>query len=144
MVRRFSPREWIEERGPRRFGGHYTVVTWGCGSTRQEIEIVDAKSGAVFRAGLTAEAGISFQMNRRLLIVNPPEEIAEAHSPKTPSGWNLVIIFGNGTDSCQSASPKALALGSISSRATDPGAAVRGYSWKELLVHPLATFRSRG
>jgi hypothetical protein len=34
-------------RGPN-FAGHYTFVTWGCGTACQELAIVDAKSGRVY------------------------------------------------------------------------------------------------
>ncbi len=33
-------------RGPR-FAGHYTVVTWGCGTERRMLAIVDAGTDGV-------------------------------------------------------------------------------------------------
>jgi hypothetical protein len=35
------------KEGPN-FAGHYTIVTWGCGTACQEVGIVDAKNGEVF------------------------------------------------------------------------------------------------
>lgn len=62
-------------RGPN-FAGQYTVVTWGCGTECQQVAIVDAKTGRVYMTGITASLGVKHQLNSRLLVVNPPEEIA--------------------------------------------------------------------
>ncbi|HEY9850100.1 MAG TPA: hypothetical protein V6D28_11615 [Leptolyngbyaceae cyanobacterium] len=63
-------------RGPN-FAGQYTVVTWGCGTECQQVAIVDAKTGRVYMTGITASLGVKHQLNSRLLVVNPPEEIAQ-------------------------------------------------------------------
>ena len=63
-------------RGPN-FAGHYTVVTWGCGTSCQSMAIVDARTGRVYMTGITASLGVKHQLNSRLLVVNPPEEIAQ-------------------------------------------------------------------
>lgn len=62
--------------GPN-FAGQYTVVTWGCGTECQQVAIVDAKTGRVYMTGITASLGVKHQLNSRLLVVNPPEEIAQ-------------------------------------------------------------------
>lgn len=64
------------KRGPN-FAGRYTVVTWGCGTECQQVAIVDAKTGRVYMTGITASLGVKHQLNSRLLVVNPPEEIAQ-------------------------------------------------------------------
>ncbi len=71
------------KQGPN-FAGHYTVVMWGCGSSCQSIAIVDAKTGAVYMTGLTAEASAKYQTNSKLLIVNPPENLREGYGTNPP------------------------------------------------------------
>jgi len=68
------------KKGPN-FAGHYTVVTIGCGSGCQSLAIVDAKTGAVYMTGVTADVGAKFQINSQLLVVNPPENITRADPP---------------------------------------------------------------
>lgn len=63
------------KKGPN-FAGHYTVVTWGCGSDCRMVAIVDAKTGRVyiapFEVSILADAG--YRLDSRLLVANPPEE----------------------------------------------------------------------
>ena len=74
-------------KGPN-FAGHYTIVTWGCGSSCQQLAIVDAQTGRVYfpKALSTAvysmmnspdEAGLKYRLNSRLLVLVgwPNEEI---------------------------------------------------------------------
>jgi hypothetical protein len=63
------------KRGPN-FAGKYTVVTWGCGTSCQSVGIINAKTGSVYMLKSPAEAGVKFQLNSRLLIVNPPENLS--------------------------------------------------------------------
>lgn len=72
------------KKGPN-FAGSYTVVTWGCGSSCQQVAIVNARTGAVYMPGITAEADVKYQLNSRLLVVNPPENIAQYGS--NPPTW---------------------------------------------------------
>jgi hypothetical protein len=65
--------------GPN-FAGHLTVVTWGCGTQCQEFMVVDAASGRVY-PGLTTELGVEHQVGSRLLVVNPPDRVAETRCP---------------------------------------------------------------
>lgn len=58
------------------FAGRYIVATWGCGTSCQMSAIIDAKKGIVYMPGIQSEAGLKYRLNSRLLIVNPPEEIA--------------------------------------------------------------------
>jgi hypothetical protein len=62
--------------GPN-FAGHYTVVTWGCGTLCEEFMIVDARSGEVFDGRMTA-VGVEHRLDSRLLLVNPPAAAAAA------------------------------------------------------------------
>lgn len=69
--------------GPN-FAGHFTIATWGCGSSCFSLVIVDAKTGQVYNSpfGIVGWAPgkypdvsdddfqmLSFQWNSRLLIV---------------------------------------------------------------------------
>lgn len=64
------------KKGPN-FAGKYTVVTWGCGSSCQSVGIINAETGSVYMLKSPAEAGVKFQLDSRLLIVNPPENFSE-------------------------------------------------------------------
>jgi hypothetical protein len=60
-------------KGPN-FAGHYSVVDWGCGSGCQNFAIVDSINGKVFHTpGINSQAGQSFRLDSRLLIMNPVE-----------------------------------------------------------------------
>lgn len=58
--------------GPN-FAGHYTVISWGCGTSCLSYAIVDAQSGAIISYGLGSQFGASYQLNSRLLILDPPD-----------------------------------------------------------------------
>ncbi len=64
--------------GPN-FAGHFTVVTWGCGSSCQQFAIVDALTGKVHFSQVLPYVswsasddpfGLQFRLNSRLLIVH--------------------------------------------------------------------------
>jgi hypothetical protein len=61
-------------KGPN-FAGHFTVVSWGCGTSCQSIMLVDASSGRVMRSPLVSELGQDFRKDSRLLVLNPPSEV---------------------------------------------------------------------
>jgi hypothetical protein len=73
------------QEGPN-FAGQYTVVMLGCGTSCQSIAIVDAKTGTVYMPGLMAEAGAKYDIDSKLLVVNPPENIVEGYG-NTPPEW---------------------------------------------------------
>ena len=62
------------QKGPN-FAGHYTVITWGCGSDCRSVAIFDARTGRVYFAPFTVSipADADYRLNSRLLIANPPE-----------------------------------------------------------------------
>jgi hypothetical protein len=66
------------------FAGRVIVTNWGCGASCQMIALIDARTGKVSFAG-SASAGYEHRLNSRLLIVNPPETIAELYGNKPPS-----------------------------------------------------------
>jgi hypothetical protein len=54
------------------FAGHYSIVTWGCGTNCEYGAIVDLQTGIVY-AIPTASGGYGYKKNSRLLVVNPPD-----------------------------------------------------------------------
>lgn len=60
------------EKGPN-FAGHYTVATWGCGSSCIMVAVIDALSGRVYIAPFQVSTGASFRIDSRLLIANESE-----------------------------------------------------------------------
>lgn len=78
-------------KGPN-FAGHYTIVTWGCGSGCQQLAIIDAQTGRVYfpKALSTAiysmmttpdEAGLKYRLNSKLLVlVGWPNEDADTEN----------------------------------------------------------------
>jgi hypothetical protein len=58
-------------KGPN-FAGHYTVVTWGCGSNCAANKIVDALTGRVYD-GFGDERGEEFKPDSKLVIADPAE-----------------------------------------------------------------------
>ena len=58
-------------KGPN-FAGHFTVVTWGCGSSCQEHAIVDAQTGKVaFPIPRPTSNGLCFRLDSNLIITVP-------------------------------------------------------------------------
>jgi ankyrin repeat protein len=52
------------------FAGHFTVVSWGCGSNCETIAIVDALTGRVYD-GIGDERGADYKINSSLIIADP-------------------------------------------------------------------------
>jgi hypothetical protein len=61
--------------GPN-FADHYTIVTWGCGSSCQNHAIVDAASGRVYMVPFATALGLAFRRDSRLLVADPAERCA--------------------------------------------------------------------
>ena len=56
------------------FAGHYSLISWGCGSTCQMSVIVDRRNGKIYDSPM-ASVGYKFQKDSRMLIVNPPDSL---------------------------------------------------------------------
>ncbi|HEX3561010.1 MAG TPA: hypothetical protein VHU19_17550 [Pyrinomonadaceae bacterium] len=62
------------------FAGHYTLVSWGCGTACLQVALIDAKTGAVFFPGELDGFGVwfwdnndealRFKPNSRLLVMS--------------------------------------------------------------------------
>ncbi len=61
--------EGIKE-GPN-FAGHYTVISWGCGTSCQINAIVDGQTGKIITMNLETQLGVDFRKNSNLLVANP-------------------------------------------------------------------------
>jgi len=51
------------------FAGHFTIITWGCGSECQSMVLIDRKKGAIYD-GVHTSHGSEFIKDSRLLITN--------------------------------------------------------------------------
>ena len=58
--------------GPN-FAGHYTVASWGCGSTCYSHAVVDNNTGDIISFGLQSEYGAGTSLDTKVLILNPKE-----------------------------------------------------------------------
>ena len=71
------------QTGPN-FADHYTLASWGCGSSCQVWAIIDAKTGRVFPKLLQSTAGAEFYPDSRLLILDSPRKVREMFSGQDP------------------------------------------------------------
>ena len=51
------------------FAGHYTLVSFGCGTACQANFVIDRKTGEIFE-GFTTELGVAFDSRSSMLIKN--------------------------------------------------------------------------
>jgi len=72
--------------GPN-FAGHFTIVTWGCGSDCYDIAVVDSRTGRVWFAPFTGSIGLSFRRDSRLLIVDSQAEREKTFPNGLPKGF---------------------------------------------------------
>jgi hypothetical protein len=70
-------------KGPN-FAGHFTVVTWGCGTSCQSHAIVDAQTGAVYFPGVITSLGAEFHVDSRLFVDSPPAAIRATYGGEDP------------------------------------------------------------
>ena len=71
------------KKGPN-FAGHFTLVSWGCGSSCQEWAIIDARTGRAFDWVARSTAGAEFYPNSRLFIVDSPKLVREMFAGSPP------------------------------------------------------------
>jgi len=64
-------REGAKE-GPN-FAGHYTVVTFGCGTQCQDNWVIDARTGKIIDR-FDSVIAPTYRLDSQLLIINPPNE----------------------------------------------------------------------
>ena len=75
------------------FGGHYTLVEWGCGSPCTQLAIVDLKSGDIWHdADVIAARGFVFHADSTLLVQDPWDGPGD-FLPRVPTRF---FTFSNG------------------------------------------------
>jgi hypothetical protein len=72
--------EQAQSRSGINFAGAYTIATWPCLSLCVSVVAVDARTGAIVRAP-EAYNGLAFRRDSRLLVINPPQNLAGAAGP---------------------------------------------------------------
>lgn len=80
------------KKGPD-FAGHYTVVSWGCGTMCQTTAIVDAETGDVYFPYIANSLGADFVINSSLFILNPMESIDSLFSPEDVPDYLKTIYY---------------------------------------------------
>ncbi|MBY0501072.1 MAG: hypothetical protein K2P93_03615 [Alphaproteobacteria bacterium] len=82
-------------QGGPNFAGHYTVVAIGCGTQCEEDWVIDAKTGKIIDK-FSSIIGVKYQLNSKLLIINPPDAqlkaAYEAH-PEQPLLGTMKTIY---------------------------------------------------
>jgi hypothetical protein len=63
-------------RGPN-FAGHYTVVTWGCGTGCQILAVVDARTGQLSRQTLLLAQGARYRRASTLVLADPVDSTVQ-------------------------------------------------------------------
>jgi hypothetical protein len=86
------------------FAGHYTIVTWGCGTSCQVLAVIDRQTGQVYFPEIVASVGFDYKIDSSLLIVNPsqnlqkvPEQYRQTYGETTYYKWenNQFIPLSN-------------------------------------------------
>ena len=57
------------------FAGHFTVVTWGCGTSCQTVAIIDETTGRVTVARDAATADVLYDARSALLVMSPRQNL---------------------------------------------------------------------
>jgi len=70
-------------KGPN-FAGHYTLASWGCGTSCQDWAVIDARTGHVFESMLETSVGAEFTRDSRLMLVDTPKLAAEMFGGPPP------------------------------------------------------------
>lgn len=68
-AKRFITRIKNECKNGINFAGHYTLVTWGCGSPCQSSVVVNRKTGKIF-SGFGTALGSKFRKDSKMIITN--------------------------------------------------------------------------
>ncbi|MEM8603243.1 MAG: hypothetical protein AAGF24_05355 [Cyanobacteria bacterium P01_H01_bin.121] len=74
------------------FAGTYTLVSWGCGTSCQQVAMVSAETGQATFLPQPAAVGVEHQLNSRLLVLNPPAKIEEVWGTNPPD-WLITQYY---------------------------------------------------
>lgn len=83
-AREYRPRLREAAQGRPSFAAYYIVAGWGCGTSCQQVALIDARSGAVHFAPLTTSLGNRHRLDSRLFIADAPEDISEYYDGQVP------------------------------------------------------------
>ena len=73
------------QRGPN-FAGHFTIVTWGCGSSCQMNAVIDAHAGRIYHPWFQTMMGSAHELSSALLIADPPDSTIAAFGAEIVRG----------------------------------------------------------
>lgn len=76
-AKKFKTRLTEDARNGPNFSGHYTVIEIGCGTNCQYVWVIDAINGNIIGEPLHAIFGALYDINSKLLILNPLPEDAD-------------------------------------------------------------------
>lgn len=74
-------------QGPN-FAGSFTVVQWGCGTNCAQFAIIDAETGEIYDVPWGVETGLDYNLDSRLIVLNPPEPTRNAYPEQIPQQIN--------------------------------------------------------
>ena len=80
--------------GPN-FAGHYTIISFGCGTQCQDNWLIDAKTGKILNR-FSSTVGTKQQLGSALLIINPPDpDLKKAYEehPDQPLLGEMVTLY---------------------------------------------------
>ncbi len=95
-ARQFKTRLLDAAKGKPNFAGHVIVTMWGCGTSCQTIALIDTRTGKV-SFGPQATVGAKYDVRSRLLIVNPPKELADLPKDMRASVRTEYYLWDKGT-----------------------------------------------
>ncbi len=82
------------QAGPN-FAGHYTIVSYGCGTQCQDNWLIDAKTGKILNR-FSSIVGTKQDVGSALLVINPPDpELKKAYKehPDQPLLGDMETIY---------------------------------------------------
>lgn len=67
------------------FGGKFILTFWGCGSSCQQVAMVDATNGSVYFLDSAASNGICIEKDSDLLVVDPiSQDLIDSYGGEIP------------------------------------------------------------
>lgn len=74
---------------PPNFAGSYTITSRSCGKNCRQHAVIDARTGRIIFLPLKSQFGISFSLDSRVIILNPPDNIPNVRSDVRTEYWLL-------------------------------------------------------
>ena len=91
-------KERIQEyfTGRANFGGHYEILSWGCGTSCRTGVIVNLLDGKILTTLPTCEWGMEFRRDSYLFIENPPDLNGTEETTERPDWAGSLYHFWTG------------------------------------------------